>query len=89
MNIIQNLKNYFKSKLEGNETLKAPEGICPNCWGKSEWEGEFYSKIRVNNITPENKTYDNFIHDVAEKLDKITLKKDILICETCNISYNN
>ncbi|MDB0600377.1 hypothetical protein [Tenacibaculum maritimum] len=87
MNIITNLKNYFKKKSEGDETLKAPEGICPNCWGKQEWDGEYYTKIKVNNITPEHNTYNSFINEVAQKLDKITLKEDILICETCKISH--
>ncbi|CAA0208609.1 conserved hypothetical protein [Tenacibaculum maritimum] len=87
MNIITNLKNYFKKKSEGDETLKAPEGICPNCWGKQEWDGEYYTKIKVNNITPEHNTYNSFINEVAQKLDKITLKEDVLICETCKISH--
>ena len=41
MNIFENIKNYFTAKLEGKETEKTPEGICPNCWGKQEWDGEF------------------------------------------------
>ena len=88
MNLITNLKNYFNAKSEGNNTLKTPEGVCPNCWGKQEWDGEFYKKIKANNITPENKTYDNFIHGVAQKLDKIILKEDILVCETCKTSLS-
>ena len=84
MDIIQNLKKYFTSKAEGNISKKAPVGICPNCWGKQEWEGEFYKKIKTG--TPNDKTYENFINDVAIKLDKITLKKDILVCETCKMS---
>lgn len=87
MNIITNLKNYFKKKSEGDNTIKTPDGVCPNCWGKQEWDGDFYKKIKVNNITPDHKTYDSFIHEVASKLDKITLKEDILICQTCNMSY--
>ncbi|TVZ56005.1 hypothetical protein OD91_1283 [Lutibacter sp. Hel_I_33_5] len=87
MSIIQNLKKYFTSKSEGNNTLKSPESVCPNCWGKQEWEGEFYSKIKAQNITPEHNTYNSFVHQVAEKLDKITLKEDTLVCETCKTSY--
>lgn len=89
MNIIENIKNYFSAKEQGDTTMKAPEGICPNCWGKQEWEGEYYKKIKANNITPEHNTYNNFVHEVVSKLDKITLKEDILICETCNVSYKN
>jgi hypothetical protein len=89
MSLIDNLKSYFKKKTNNELLGDAPEGVCPNCWGKQEWEGEFYKKIKANNITPEHNTYNNFIHEVAEKLDKIILKEDALICETCEISYKN
>ncbi len=87
MNIIENLKNYFTTNKDQETTTKAPEGICPNCWGKQEWDGQFYKKIVANNITPEHNEYNNFIHEVASKLDKITLKKDAYTCETCEVSY--
>ena len=87
MSLIDNLKSYFKKKANNERVGDAPEGVCPNCWGKQEWEGEFYKKLKANNITPEHNTYNNFVHEVAEKLDKIILKEDVLICETCKISY--
>jgi len=89
MNILESIKNYFEAKLEEKQTEKTPKGVCPNCWGKQEWDGEFYKKIKAKNITPESNIYTNFIHQVVEKLDKITLKEDIYTCETCNISYKN
>ena len=85
MNIFENVKAYFLAKSNNKDSGKAPEGICPNCWGKQEWEGNFYKKIKVNNITPQHDTYNSFIHKIAEKLDKITLKDDLLICETCHM----
>lgn len=85
MNIFKNLKAYFFAKANNQDVGEAPEGICPNCWGKQEWEGNFYKKIKANNITPQHDTYDSFIHKIAEKLDKITLKDDVLICETCRM----
>ena len=85
MNIFENVKAYFLAKSDKKDSGKAPEGICPNCWGKQEWEGNFYKKIKANNITPQHDTYDSFIHKIAEKLDKITLKDDVLICETCQM----
>ena len=87
MSMIDNLKKYFKARSTNQAAMKAPEGVCPNCWGKQEWEGEFYKRIKANNITPEHSTYDNFIHQVAQKLDKITLKEDTYSCETCYVSY--
>ena len=87
MNILENIKAYFNAKSKGNTSIKAPEGVCPNCWGKQEWDGEFYKKIKANNITPEHDTYNNFIHDVSQKLGKITLKEDSYKCETCQVSF--
>lgn len=88
MNVIENLKKYFSEKQNSENSISTPEGVCPNCWGKQEWEGHFYKKIKANNITPEHNTYNNFIHEVAEKLDKITLKPDTYTCETCNLKYD-
>ncbi len=87
MSLIENLKTYFSAKHKNEASNSAPEGVCPNCWGKQEWEGHFYKQIKANNITPEHNTYNSFIHEVAEKLDKITLKEDTYTCETCNVKY--
>lgn len=87
MNIIENLKQFFKAKSNNEKTETAPEGVCPNCWGRQEWEGNFYKKIKAKNITPESNTYDNFIHEVASKLEEITLKEDTYECTTCHIKY--
>ncbi len=87
MNLVDSLKRYLKSKSEGKNTKTAPDGVCPNCWGKQEWEGEFYKKMKAKNITPEHNTYNSFINEVVEKLDKITLKEDTYNCETCNLQH--
>lgn len=87
MNLIQNLTRYFNAKSKGENTIITPENVCPNCWGKQEWDGEFYKKIKAKNITPDNKTYTSFIHEVAKKLDKITLKSNSYSCETCKTAY--
>ena len=89
MSLIENIKNYFRAKSAGLETASSPEGVCPNCWGKQEWDGEFYKNIKAKNITPESNTYTSFIHEIANKLDKITLKKDTYTCETCNVNYKD
>jgi protein-arginine kinase activator protein McsA len=87
MNILENIKAYFNAKSDGNVSLKTPEGICPNCWGKQEWDGKFYKKIKANNITPEHDIYNNFIHEVSQKLGIITLKEDSYKCENCQMNY--
>ena len=88
MSIIDNVKSYFNKKLNNKEVASAPEGVCPNCWEKQEWDGEFYKFIKGENSNPSTETYDNFIKDVARKLDKITLKNNNYICETCRVNHN-
>ncbi len=41
MSTVENVKAYFKKKLNKKEPGLAPEGVCPNCWGKQEWDNEF------------------------------------------------
>jgi|GEM_PF-5102655 len=40
MNLIQNMKEYFKEKDTNEKTGDTPEGVCPNCWGASKYDGE-------------------------------------------------
>ena len=85
MNIIENLKVYFTQKANKDITKNAPEGICPNCWGKQEWEGDYYKFMKGENGNPNKETYNSFIQNVARKLDKITIEKDSYTCETCKL----
>lgn len=89
MNLAESLKRFFKKKINGEDPGKAPEGVCPNCWGRQEWEGEFYRQIKAKNITPESNTYNNFINEVASKLGEIKLKEDTFECTTCHVKYKN
>jgi len=83
MSITDNLKAYFKSE----RAEQAPQGICPNCWGKQDWDGNYYTFMKGNNGKPSTDTYNTFIQDVARKLDKIELNKDTYICATCSLQY--
>ena len=85
MNLSQNLKNFFTAKSNHQNTDEAPEGLCPNCWGRQEWEGNYYELMKARNITPESNTYNNFINEIVTKLDKITLKPDTYECATCHM----
>lgn len=89
MNILQNLKDYFNKKENNQETESAPEGVCPNCWGKQEWEGEYYKFMKGQNGNPSDDTYNNFVQDVTRKLDKITFKENSYTCETCQMKYKH
>ncbi|MCL7762470.1 hypothetical protein MPF19_03515 [Polaribacter sp. Z014] len=88
MSILTNIKNYFNDKAEGNTTKKAPVGLCPNCWEKQEWEGEFYKQNKGNKLLGDDQTYNNFINKIVENnISGITINKDTYQCETCKIGY--
>ena len=85
MNIANSLKIFFLAKSNNETTGPSPEGVCPNCWGRQEWEGNYFKLMKAKNITPESNTYNSFINEVVQKLDKITLKEDSYECTTCHL----
>ena len=86
--LVENIKKYFKNKKENKEIGSAPEGVCPNCWGKQEWDGNFYKMMKAKNVTPESDTYNSFIKEVVTKhISGITIHKDTYTCTTCNLQH--
>lgn len=88
MSILNQLKDFFK----GNKTTSdAPEGFCPNCWGREEYGGKFYTavkkeKIDLNNVE-KNKGWINAY--AAKHLEGIKLHKegDHIVCSSCKLTY--
>jgi len=89
VNLLDSLKSYFRKKQRNEKTENAPEGVCPNCWGSQKWDGEYYKFLKGQNANPSNDIYDNFVKEVARKLNKIQVSKDNYICETCQVNYKN
>ena len=87
MNLIQNLQDYFKKKQNHEEAGTAPVGVCPNCFGKQEWDGEYFKFMKGENQNPSEAVYNSFVQDVARKLDKITVKENTYTCETCKMTH--
>lgn len=92
MNLIANIKTFFKKK-ESNLTVMAPEGFCPNCWGRQEYGGNFYEAMKNEgvNITNIDKKK-GWIQDyVSKNLSNIVLKKkgETQTCSVCYTSYNH
>ena len=86
--LIESIQNYFKKKIDDDETESSPEGVCPTCWGKQEWQGEYYEQMKAHNITPESDTYNNFIKEfVTKNIEGIKIKEDTYTCTTCNLSH--
>ncbi|WMI64112.1 hypothetical protein RBH94_08510 [Aestuariibaculum sp. YM273] len=52
MNFTNNILQYLKNiGLQNNST--ASEEVCPNCWGRQEYEGHYYKPLKAKNFNDE------------------------------------
>ena len=90
MSIIDNIKPSFNKNKNHETTEQAPEGICPNCWGNQNWDGDFYEVMKGNKNDKRDDTYNNFINKIVEtNISGITIHKDTYTCKTCQIKYKH
>lgn len=90
MNIINSLLTYLKER-QAKPEKKAPEGLCPNCWGRQEYGGNFYEAVKNHGLDVNTKQPEvGWIKDYAEKHLKgirLETKDDSVACPSCKISY--
>jgi hypothetical protein len=83
--IVKNIKAYFSSKQDGEQTKLVPEGMCPNCWGHDEWDGQYYTVVKDKHLLPDNDIYQSFISKIVDKHISTTHKhENKYICTTCD-----
>ena len=72
--------SWFKKQKKGDEKLPVPDGVCPNCWGRQEYEGVIRDAVRDRQIDINNHNSEAtraFIQNfVVQKIDGIKLQKD-------------
>ena len=70
---------------------KTPEGLCPNCWGSQEYDGQIRELYKDKQIDVNNHEANYaFIQDfVVTHINGIRLKKgaNSLECPTCKVKY--
>ncbi|MEM6892211.1 MAG: hypothetical protein AAF554_00885 [Bacteroidota bacterium] len=81
MDLIENFKATFLKRK--NPTKMAADEIGPNSWGILEYDHKLYKFIKGQQGNPSKETYNSFIADVTRQLDKITIRKDHFVCQTC------
>ncbi|MGB1039346.1 MAG: hypothetical protein ACPGVD_00570 [Flavobacteriales bacterium] len=87
--IAENIKEFFSKKDKGEKVGEAPEGMCPVCWGHSEWDGEYYEIKKDKHLTPGEDKYDSFISKIVDKHVNNTHKhENVYQCKTCKIEIN-
>jgi len=77
----------------GKETIgKAPEGVCPNCWGEQEYDNKIRTLYEDKQIDVSSyKENYAFIQDfVINQIDGIKLlkSKNRLVCPNCKAKFN-
>lgn len=90
MDLLDTLLSYFKNK----ETLpQSPKEICPNCWGKQEYQGKFFKALKNEKVDIDNygKKMGWIKKYAEENLNTIKLirKEETLekYCPKCKVSY--
>lgn len=90
MKLIGNIIDYLKAK-ETGEGPKAPEGLCPNCWGTQEYEGKFYHAIKNQKVDVNSSSeFLGWVQDYANKHllgIQIKTQAEEKACEKCKLSY--
>ena len=90
MNIANSLIKYLKlsETRRGSET---PEGLCPNCWGRDEYGGQFFERVKNHGLDVNSKDPEiGWINEYAEKhLKGIKLEKagSEYVCQRCKFSF--
>ena len=86
--MIQSIINLFNNK---SEKVEAPEGVCPNCWGRQEYSGKFYEAVKNEGIDVNNASEKiGWIQDYADKhLSGIKMEKTTegYVCPKCKVTY--
>ena len=65
MSVFNSMLKFFETKKTQEENS---ENLCPNCWGKQEYDGHFYEAIKNENVDINNyNKKKGWIQDYAEK----------------------
>lgn len=90
MSIATALINFLRKK-RTDEAPAAPEGLCPNCWGRTEYGGQFYTAMKNRGIDASKKDPDaGWVKEYADThLKDIHLERqgDMVVCQKCKVSY--
>lgn len=79
---------FLANDPKSNET---PEGYCPNCWGRQEYQGKFFEAVKREGVDTQNISEKRgWIQAYAERhLSGITLSnaEPNNVCASCGMKY--
>ena len=90
--LTETLIDFFR-KPEEETKGASPSGLCPNCWGSQEYDGEIRELYKDKQIDVNNheRNYAFIQEFVVKHIDGIHLKKGntSLECPTCHLKYSD
>ncbi|MCM5664178.1 hypothetical protein [Galbibacter mesophilus] len=87
MQIFNTIKNFLIKK-SNNQEIKAPEGFCPNCWGRQEYGGDFFEAMKKEGINVTNIDHKKgWILDYVEKNLSGIILQTVGKTQVCNVCY--
>lgn len=90
MSVFKALLSFLRKK-GTPEQETSPEGLCPNCWGREEYGGQFFQAVRNQGLDVNSKDPDvGWVKEYASKhLSGIQLIKEnnSIACAKCKITY--
>ncbi len=90
--MIEDLIKFFKKPASESKGV-TPQGYCPNCWGKQEYDNVIREMYKDKQIDVNNHAANYaFIQDfVINKIDGIHLKKgnNSMECPTCRLKQDH
>ena len=89
------LSHKIISYIRNNPILKekeAPEDLCPNCWGREEYGGEFYNVLKNKNVDINTAHHElgwiqNYAAKHFESIKLMNHQENNLVCQTCKLVY--
>lgn len=45
---------FIKAKLNNKKEVSVPQGYCPNCWGRQEYQGKLFDSVHNEGINKHN-----------------------------------
>ena len=82
---IDTIKAYFSKKDKNENERTAPDGACPICWGREEWDGQYYELQKDKSLTKGGEKYNSFINKIVEKhVDTVHKIENKYVCISCD-----
>lgn len=86
MNIFESLKKFLSGE---SKNVEAPSDVCPNCWGKQQYNGRFLEaveeqRVDLNNVNEKKGWIQEYAVRHFEGI-KVKETSDYFECPSCKV----